>query len=686
MSLSPFERGDGRATGGAPIPWHTQMVSCEFCRIDDPELAIELACRAERNNLEAARIGLPTVGQELENQFGLRFRVQSHVYLPNVNTAHRWNNGEKGLPEDLYPVIEPINLSNRLMDFIGKVDRCTTKVFVPLDTMPGYRKDAAPRHNSIHTSDPRGLLLFLDAATLHETIFAHEVGHAWVQYVDQCEDERTFADISDPARINQLNFIQSYVLDLKVNELLRHKGFDMDPIDGDQTIAMNNMARLLDSGFSPPSKREAVFGALMFAEQIVERERGNRSSLLRFDDVLTKLKQNEPEVYRLATGMSEAVFEFGVESKEAVCSAIDKCLDLAFEFTGDQLDYDRELVVPPTDEPDFDKWPHWIPGAMPRVKCQVGRVMALHDIPDDSMWSLSCERISGASLSFELNDGSIIGPWKISTPYSIWNLNQMKELDKMNKEASERFTRPLEKAMKINEANRARQQAAIAAMIGPTVQSSTPHGIPNPSASPHVPSHWVPFPTHVPGRRPYMAGLGRFLTEARLAEVLAGEHPYAYAMNNPTTYVEPDGMLPKKYGWSPWQAEQSTEYATTLSGGHSYLPNHPRTGGCDILTCARPEFQIGNRLGARFTSPLVLSTMTACIDDPLTKAACRAGCDGAFPGKSQGGVRQACYKLCTRLKGNSCQALWNLCQHMSRHNEQGTKSCLQLYNAVCSGE
>lgn len=43
-----------------------------------------------------------------------------------------------------------------------------------------------------------------------------------------------------------------------------------------------------------------------------------------------------------------------------------------------------------------------------------------------------------------------------------------------------------------------------------------------------------------------MAGLGRFLTEARLAERLGGEHPYAYAINNPSTYVDPQGLAPQR--------------------------------------------------------------------------------------------------------------------------------------------
>jgi len=47
----------------------------------------------------------------------------------------------------------------------------------------------------------------------------------------------------------------------------------------------------------------------------------------------------------------------------------------------------------------------------------------------------------------------------------------------------------------------------------------------------------------VPGR-PYMAGLGRFLTAVRLEEWLGGEQSYAYALSNPTTNTDPSGLAP----------------------------------------------------------------------------------------------------------------------------------------------
>ncbi|WKZ79022.1 MAG: hypothetical protein QY327_06675 [Fimbriimonadaceae bacterium] len=549
MSPKELRRRFEKAHLGPAIDWRTQVFPRDYKRVDDPELAIEVACRTERNNIAARQLGLPEVGQSFRSAHGLEFVVQGHAYLPTANTLKRWNQGGKGHPEDLYPIIEPTNMSKRFMDFVSAVDRCTTKILMVVDTVPHIRTWEAPFHNSLDTAVvPDSMVLRLDAARAHETVFAHEIGHAWVQYVDRCEDERALKDDSDPARLHQLTFIQSYVLDLKVNDVLRRKGFDMSPIDGDLAKSMNSLGRALSVGYRPENPREALFMSLQVAAQIVERERGNALGLVRFDETLGKIRVLDAEIHKLGVGMAEAVFEFGLDTTEAVQRVVDACLKLGFGFTGDPLDLDNDLIVPPHEEPDFDKYPQWLSGAYPKVKCEIGRHMALQDIPVGSRTHLE-NRGDHAMLSFILPDESVRGPWRIPVPFAKWLMEHTTgEVMRMNQMAKERQKKMMEEVDRMNRESKARQEALMAQALGrplPTVPSwqaetQQPHvpGIPS------EPSVGPPFPGGIPGRRPYMAGLGRFLTEARLAERLGGEHPYAYAMDNPTTYVDPDGLRP----------------------------------------------------------------------------------------------------------------------------------------------
>ena len=79
-------------------------------------------------------------------------------------------------------------------------------------------------------------------------------------------------------------------------------------------------------------------------------------------------------------------------------------------------------------------------------------------------------------------------------------------------------------------------------------------GIPNPRGAkgPRPDSH-IP---NIPGMSPrsYSPGMACWLTKVRLEEQLAGEHPYSYCQNNPTTYIDPLGLQVKKQPSSspPW--------------------------------------------------------------------------------------------------------------------------------------
>jgi hypothetical protein len=133
----------------------------------------------------------------MTNPSGVEWLIDGHVHVPTIGSLRAWRSGKKNKPQDLYPSIVPQNFSDRLTSFIAAVDRCTSKTLLFLDTTPGLRPGSAPTSHWLDTAcNPGTNLIFLDAFTANETVVAHEVGHAWVEYVDQCEDKGSSSGLS----------------------------------------------------------------------------------------------------------------------------------------------------------------------------------------------------------------------------------------------------------------------------------------------------------------------------------------------------------------------------------------------------------------------------------------------------------------------------------------------------------
>jgi hypothetical protein len=507
-------------------------------RLDDPEIAWEKACHDERANWLAARTGLPTIGSKLVNRYGIEWVVQNHATVPTADSLQRWRNGDVQPENDLYPVVAPQNFSPKLMEFFHAIDRCTTKTFAMLDTMPGRRKDGhVPGGNSIYTvSHSVTNLLFLDAARVHETVIAHEFGHAWVQYVDECEDLRTLEDASDPQRLRMVNFVQSFVLDLKVNDLIRPKGFEMELIEGDQAASLSQLAAALQEGYRPENPREQVFMSLLVADQMLQRDAGRQSELARFDSSLVSVCQFLAPVADLSQKMAAAVRKHGYNSHSSIIACVDECLTAAFEHCDDKLDLDGELVLVNPEEPDIDKFPNWIPILPPKLKCGVGRHMAKNDIPWEWAHSTGPTLTERTRVTFTSPEGTrseVIVPHRIGPPTPYFGMDEnMAEILELKRQNAARAARkpevPLSRFTSVAQVNE-----FIAENLHPRPLPTSPPG---------------PTWPKQPGR-PYMAGLGRFLTAARLEEQMEGEHPYGYAFSNPVTYTDPSGLAP--HGFIP---------------------------------------------------------------------------------------------------------------------------------------
>ncbi len=502
-------------------------------RLGDVDFLKEVACQNERKNWVASRIGLPTIGTSMVNKHGIEWVVQNHAAVPTADTLQRWRARDIQPTNDLYPVVAPKNLSPKLLEFIAAVDRCTTKTFAVLDTMPGRRKDGhVPGGNSIDTlTHPETNLLFLDAARVSETVIAHEIGHAWVQYVDECEDLRTLEDASYPQRMKQVSFVQSFVLDLKVNDLIARKGFDVSSIRDDQRASIQQLSEALRGGYRPKHPREEVFMGLLVADEFIQRDRRETHDLARMDDSLETIRGALGPLASLADRMAEAVRKHGYGSRDAIVACIDECLLMSFEHCNDRFDLESELVVVNPEEPNLDKFPKWLPQLPPGSKCMVGKYMARNDI--SSQWAYKLEpSITGrAMVEFRspesdrqsqilLND--LIGP---PTRYC-----HLSEVEAMNL------------SMKIRNRTGSYQ-----------IYGGPPH---NPREEfLNLTRPTLPQVSQVPGLhgfdqerraslrlsdrsspslfRPYMAGLGRFLTAARMAEQLGGESPLRVRFRQP---------------------------------------------------------------------------------------------------------------------------------------------------------
>ncbi len=507
----------------------------------DPTFELELAAFKERASIFAVHIGLPAVGSRMTNAHGIEWVVDGHTFASSVMTLGITEHTAD--PRNLYPVSIPSNVSQRLTDMLQELHGCTPKEFVPLDTIPHLRTEQAmPHSHSVDSgSDPNRILLFLDAARIHEAAFAHELGHVWVELVDGIEDYRVLEDLSDEVRYGQVQRIQSFVLDFRVNDLIRSKGFDTSPMDNDRLISLTQLSVAVSKGYTPPSRWESVVMAMLLAEVFVE----STSDVTRVDDVFAVLQEKLPEEWSLAGDLAEIIESESRASTESAKRCIDKALTLCFTFAGEHLNLDADLIEKPPAINWRDKWPGWLHGLTPQQKCEVGKAVARSGLGGKAQVRMR-ETLSGAEAEFSVDGDN----W---TPPAALSFHLPKPL------------RPHEQAsriMEINEQNRRRQMERFEAMkIGNQ------------------------------GRRAYSTGEARFITQVRMEQMLAGEHPYAYAFNNPTTYTDPSGESPQKGprpiglpgggfgGCAVYVCYEDTSITSHIPGHESICVTGPH-GGC----------------------------------------------------------------------------------------------------------
>jgi len=508
----------------------------------------------------AIAAGLPAVGARMVNRHGMAFVVDGYLYAPTSESADRWRRHEMRQAGDLHPTVIPLNLSRAVERFAAAVSRCSPKALIVLDTLPALRRWAIPRGHFLDTvANPTADLLSVDASSLHESALAHELAHAWLEYVERTDDERVLDDVSSPQRPNQLACVQSFVTDQRVAEVLSLRGFDQDRITRDKDLGLAALRNAVAQGYTPPTDREEVFVALLLADHLANAADHVRHAAAQA--VVAEVLEACPGVAELAQRFACAVATHGYGDARSIRSSIDECLAIAFEHTGDGIDVARDLVTPQRAVPALDKLPDWLPGTPVGLKIEVGRIMALNDLPDSAVCRLSPAPDGLTQVAFARPDGTPLGTWAVAP--RCWA-------------GPSSFVHQI---LEVNRMNRARLNAATGGL--------------------DVPFDGPTRPSSPSRRRFYLPGLGRFLTETRLAERLAGEHLYAYATCNPTTADDPESTMVRGrpgYDPDPWNEPGVIDNNNCWSyacdwrnrrrprGWPPRLPYRPQPGGLSCIT------------------------------------------------------------------------------------------------------
>lgn len=511
----------------------------------------------QQRNAQAVRMGLPPLGTRLVTECGMEWSVLSHIHAPNlVSYARNRGLSSPAHPHDLLPRMVPEKLSKRLLDFWVETDKCSSKGFLIVDTLPHLRPQYAyPLGHTVDAwSVPDATLFAFDFATLHETIIAHEIAHVWIDLVEGCEDYRYPVDWLDTARAQQILFIQSFVLDGKVNEVIAERGFDLSIIAEHQRQTISNLTRAVLLGHRPPSVREAVTSALLIASTLLEQEQGQHekettSPVLCYDgsleSALRLLRQEVPEIYELAERFVAAVQRHGYANREQIRRAVDECLTVAFEFSGDRLDLENDLCeVAPNETYQLDKSPDMLPSWPVRAKIEIAKIRAKLRVGNEAPFRLS-QSFSGAMQIEFLHP---CGVW--TSPVMVPHAPYLPQLP-APQDALPPHLRHLPEAVRVQlmppqPGHRAKQFSAgqIPQVPMPQVPQITSPTMAVFPELPDVPNSWLNATLQPPFGRHYMPGLGVWLSQARLQEQLdKREHPYSYVENNPLVNSDPSGRI-----------------------------------------------------------------------------------------------------------------------------------------------
>ncbi len=389
---------------------------------------------------DTARIhGMPPVGTRYTGAAGIEWTIADYGHFVAPPTMARYPNDC-----DYLPIVMPNNPSRRLMRLFYEVDHCTSKRIVLLDTMP--EKHPFGLGKNIHcanmNADPEEVRVFLDVQNAPETLIAHELMHLWMWFVEGHEGEKSLRDRSDKAMNNQLDFIQSFVLDVRVNELIEKRGFDMSVICDDQIRGLEALRELLLlPGFSP-NRREQLLYCLQIAGAVVEQKRQSEAMRKKLSGILEYFEAATPGIYGFAMQLVQIVNRRPLDTRTELVAVLDECTLVGFRFTGDDLDLQRDFIQGNPTECMHDKFPNELTKFEVPLKLEIWKTITRLGIVGDGKVHINTSPTGMAMLTIEPEAGDLIGPihlnYRMAPPEWIIEQEREREIREQKRLAASR--------------------------------------------------------------------------------------------------------------------------------------------------------------------------------------------------------------------------------------------------------
>ena len=309
-------------------------------------------------------------------------------------------------PLRVLPQVTHLNPSARLSRLYRDVDMVTPKHIIVFDAAgleERHRHIMEGLHCASWREVPDRIVVTIDSNICSEEIMAHEFMHVWLDLGEGYEDHREYRDNTNGRNCFQVVAVQSFVIDCKVHEELKQRGFDVRSFADNLVDGLYEGALALEAGSRPKNLTQAATLARLLA--------GPRAAPELHDftpEDWHKIRYAEgvfsrclPEVSQLAKQFAGAFKTHGYGTASAAARLIDDCLHLQFSFLREPFSIEHDLVTRPDTITWGDKFPHLLPNVPPDAKHHILRRLIRERWPTGTQVSARWSDSGTLAVGFE---------------------------------------------------------------------------------------------------------------------------------------------------------------------------------------------------------------------------------------------------------------------------------------------